>query len=131
MVNQINKILRLSESLKREKKLPFRAPAIVRFAKKIEVDEHSDCWGWGGSLNNAGYGNFNGTSAHRFIYEYVFGVIPAGLQLDHKCRNRTCSNPNHLEAVTASENVWRGWRHCLESRRNYWRKGSNNYELSK
>jgi hypothetical protein len=111
-MNQITKILRLSESLKREKKLRFRAPAIVRFAKKIEVDSETLCWNWVASLNNAGYGNFNQTSAHRFIYEFVFGSIRAKWQLDHLCRNRRCCNPNHLEMVCASENIWRGyeWR---------------------
>ncbi len=104
-MNQITKILKLSESLKREKKLPFRAPAIVRFAKNIEVDSKTKCWNWLASLNNAGYGNFNRTSAHRFIYEFVFGGIPGKLQLDHLCRNRGCCNPNHLEIVTASENI--------------------------
>ncbi len=109
-MNQITKILKLSESLKREKRLPFRAPAIVRFARKIEVDSETGCWVWLASLNNAGYGNFNQTSAHRFIYEFVFGGISGKLQLDHLCRNRSCCNPNHLEMVTASENIWRGFK---------------------
>ncbi len=108
-MNQIIKILRLSESLKSAKKLPFRAAPIVRFARKIEVDSATGCWNWLASLNNAGYGNFNRTSAHRFIYEFVFGGIPGKLQLDHLCRNRGCCNPNHLEMVTASENIWRGF----------------------
>ncbi len=108
----ITKILRLSESLKREKELPFRAAPIVRFAKNIEVDSKTECWNWEGSLNNAGYGNFNQTSAHRFIYEFVFGSIADKLQIDHLCRNRRCCNPVHLEMISASENIWRGfeWR---------------------
>jgi hypothetical protein len=115
IMNQITKILRLSVLLKREEKLPFRAPAIVRFAKNIEVDSETGCWNWSASLNNAGYGNFNRTSAHRFIYEFVFGSISDNLQIDHLCRNRRCANPNHLEMVTASENIWRGWWHVLNA----------------
>jgi hypothetical protein len=115
MMNQITKILRLSESLKREKKLPFRAEPIVRFARKIEVDTKTGCWNWQASLNNDGYGNFNQTSAHRFIYEYVFGGISAKWQIDHLCRNRRCCNPNHLEMVTASQNVSRRWNHALNA----------------
>jgi hypothetical protein len=115
-MNQITKILRLSESLKLEKKPPRFAVPIVRFARKIEVDEISGCWCWTASLNNAGYGNFNGTLAHRFIYQYVFDAIPAGLQVDHLCRNRRCVNPQHLQIVTAVENFIRGRRHCVGCR---------------
>jgi hypothetical protein len=45
--------------------------------------------------------------AHRVTYALVKGPIPAGLQLDHLCRNTSCVNPNHLEAVTTRENTMR------------------------
>ena len=34
--------------------------------------------------------------------------MPEGLVIDHKCRNRLCCNPDHLEAVTQAVNVQRG-----------------------
>jgi hypothetical protein len=156
MVNQINKILRLSESLKSEKEPPYFAVPIVRFAKKIEVDALSGCWHWVGALNSGGYGSFDGTSSHRFIYEYLYDGIPKDLHIDHLCRNKRCCNPVHLEAVTRLENNRRaaamitncprghaydaentdfdknGWRHCLEcrrNRRNYWKERSDKYGL--
>ena len=46
--------------------------------------------------------------AHRLMYEVVKGPIPNGLTIDHLCRVRNCCNPDHLEAVTQSENVKRG-----------------------
>lgn len=70
------------------------------------------CWPWTGALDQNGYGAFwDGRSmrkAHRVIYETLVGPVPDGLQLDHLCRNRACTNTAHLEPVTARENSMRG-----------------------
>ena len=44
---------------------------------------------------------------HRAVYEYMRGAIPAGLELDHLCRQRNCINPWHCDPVTHAENVRR------------------------
>lgn len=79
----------------------------------IERIPYHSCWEWSGSIDPAyGYGrlSFGGRQwrAHRWVYEKLRGPIPAGLTLDHLCRNRTCVNPDHLEPVTNKVNVLRG-----------------------
>jgi hypothetical protein len=81
-----------------------------RFWQK--VNKTDTCWIWVGSKNDEAYGNFNhnGTvvKAHRFAYELLKGPIPKDRELDHLCRNPSCVNPEHLEAVTHQENMKRG-----------------------
>lgn len=60
------------------------------------------CLPWPGVLNADGYGQ------HRKVYKALVGPIPAGLDLDHLCRNRACCNPAHLEPVSRWENLMRG-----------------------
>lgn len=72
---------------------------------KYIVDERSGCWIWIGAKADTGYGvtNVGGYKlqyAHRISWEIFVGPIPAGLHVDHKCRNRACINPEHLEPVT-------------------------------
>jgi hypothetical protein len=78
---------------------------------KIKIDENG-CWRWVGALDTNGYGAFriNGKNVltHRYSYEGIKGSIPKGLYIDHLCRIKNCVNPDHLEAVTHSENVKRG-----------------------
>ncbi|MEU5322933.1 HNH endonuclease signature motif containing protein [Streptomyces sp. NPDC021056] len=47
--------------------------------------------------------------AHRYAWELLREPIPAGLVIDHLCRNRRCVNPGHLEVVTLAENTRRGF----------------------
>jgi len=85
--------------------------AIARFLSKIEVKE-SGCWEWTAALNGDGYAAVNDGGSmrggHRFAYEYFNNAkIPAGLEIDHLCRNRRCVNPDHLKVVTRRENIIR------------------------
>lgn len=78
---------------------------------KYEIDHSTGCWNFVGSLTKHGYGHVclkEGTLAHRVSYIRRHGPIPDSLELDHKCRNRRCINPDHLEPVSDAVNVQRG-----------------------
>ena len=84
-----------------------------RFTKYVQIpDEKTGCMIWTSARRPAGYGQFylNGRSqhAHRLAYEHFIGPIPNGLTIDHLCRNPSCVNPTHLEAVTDRVNILRG-----------------------
>jgi HNH endonuclease len=70
------------------------------------------CWTWQLKIHGkTGYGvtrvKRHDYLAHRWYYEQAKGPIPAGLQIDHLCRNRNCVNPAHMEPVTPMENTRR------------------------
>lgn len=76
------------------------------------------CWEWLGACTAAGYGRiYSGDrpghiiGAHRAAYIVAHGEIPAGLEIDHRCHNRKCVRPSHLEAVTRSVNIKRALDH--------------------
>lgn len=87
-----------------------RVPLPIRFAAKVAETE--TCWLWTGAINGHGYGHIKVDGrmvyAHRVAYEMSAGPIPAGLDLDHLCRNRRCVNPEHLEPVDRATNTMRG-----------------------
>lgn len=82
--------------------------ADVRWMAKVRV-ESPGCWVWtAGTTGASGYGAYEGTTAHLYIWRLLVGPVPEGMQLDHLCRNRKCCNPDHLEPVDRLENIRRG-----------------------
>lgn len=91
----------------------------LRIFKKVEVA--GDCWIWRGATSGehkpgrkhrgGGYGKFSmdgcNMMVHRVMFSLIHGPIANNKQIDHKCRNRLCCNPEHLEQVTPKENMRR------------------------
>ena len=90
-----------------------RRDCVIQAIKERYIPEPiSGCWIWLGIPDKDGYGRFrirkSQMPAHRVVYEFMKSPIPVGLTLDHKCRNKICVNPNHLEPVTNKINILRG-----------------------
>jgi len=82
-----------------------------RIRTKYEV-QPDGCWLWKGATK-WGYGilgvkidgRYKHSKAHRLMYSHVHGPIPPWLVVAHKCMNKGCINPEHLELVTTADNA--------------------------
>lgn len=101
-----------SKGWARGKSLDWLSGHASRKKVKYVVDAVTGCWNWVCGLSTEGYGRvlLNGEwhQAHVVTYETKYGAVPAGLELDHLCRNRKCCNPDHVEPVTRRVNARRG-----------------------
>ena len=87
--------------------LPFGQEMHDRWARKVSPSEDG-CWLWQASLNSRGYGLISAGGklmlAHRYAYLAYTGELDNSLQIDHRCMNKACVNPDHLAQVTSREN---------------------------
>ncbi len=89
----------------------IRGNDLLRFHSKTKQD--GECVVWIGATDKDGYGKFvtgpHGQQRHhrphRWIYERMFGPIPEGLVLMHKCDRPGCVNVEHLTAGTQKDNI--------------------------
>lgn len=98
-------------------------PLMDRLLEKVQPSrtrsyQGTPCQEFMGCRHKHGYGQIRGDKsengrvlkAHRVSYELFVGPIPEDLVVDHKCNNKSCCNPAHLQAVTHAVNVHRGWQ---------------------
>lgn len=79
---------------------------VVRDKKYIQ--DNNGCWLWQDTIASTGYAmlGYQGKTigAHRLSYLLHVGPIPDGYVIDHLCHVRHCWNPEHLRAVSKSDN---------------------------
>ncbi|MNF39597.1 hypothetical protein D3C84_205730 [compost metagenome] len=97
-----------------------RGEIIARIYERVEVrdlgfvldDKPSPCHIWtgpdSGDGRGGGYGrmslNSQTVAVHLVVYTHYFGYIPGKKQVDHKCNQRLCCNPAHLELMSHLRN---------------------------
>lgn len=78
--------------------------------KSIEYIINGECWECvSHAKNNSGYIGIGRNNKiymlHRYIYELFKSKIPKNYVVMHKCDNRICINPEHLELGTHKDNT--------------------------
>jgi hypothetical protein len=78
----------------------------------LRVVPKRECWLWTGATNDQGYGQVRWAGrtqyTHRVTYNTLVGAIILP-HLDHLCKVVACCRPLHLEPVSVSENIRRGY----------------------
>ena len=73
-------------------------------AVELRVIKTDGCWSWKGTLQD-GYAKISSTLIHRWALEQKLGKkLKRHEQCRHICGNRACTNPDHLEIGSNSDN---------------------------
>jgi len=95
--------------IKRRIELTPTIQLVKRFLNRVDASGgRNACWPYLGCDRGNGYGAVKHQrrvlSSHCVAYLLAFGEIPIGKVVAHKCDNRGCCNPDHLEAISVTQN---------------------------
>jgi len=85
--------------------------AFEKVSRVIFIRGLDECWEWPQKTNRNGYGIVRVGRKTFMVHKLMYPMgweMEEGEVLDHKCRNRLCCNPRHLEPVSVRENTLRG-----------------------
>lgn len=95
-----------------------RAAIVAKVLARVEISAEggrgldTPCWLWTGPDSGSGRGggyprmSLDGATVAVHITMWVIenGPVPPRKQIDHRCSNRRCVNPDHLQMVTHKKN---------------------------
>jgi len=82
------------------------------FDKFVSPEPNTGCWLWTGSCDKDGYGlmrfsvgrRATTTPAHRAMWQFRNGTMPAGRYACHSCDTPSCVNPDHIWPGSPQDN---------------------------
>ena len=84
---------------------------VTRLEAKTAYEPNTGCWIFFGCWDKDGYGKISVNDkivrVHQAAFAALVGRLRRGQEIDHKCTNRACWNPAHLEAVSRACNCRR------------------------
>jgi DNA-binding transcriptional regulator YiaG len=103
---------------------------VERVWEKVEKTE--ECWLWTGAtirgygVVNRGRRGMGNVLAHRVIWEWEYGPIPAGKHLCHTCDTPACVRPDHHFIGSQADNM-----HDMAAKGRHWTKDATPEEWAK
>ena len=89
-------------------RVPQMPEAVHEFIHRRATVTEAGCWEWPHRRDD-GYGvtRYDGVRwrVHRLTYHHLVTPLSKAIVVHHKCGNRSCCNPEHLQGTTAAANT--------------------------
>lgn len=105
-IKNISKLHNINKTNNHNKE--YYSKAYEKIKNNINIIEN-DCWEYNGHINGTGYKNIkilNKTiPTHRVMFYFKNPKISQNMIIRHKCNNKSCCNPDHLEYGSIRDNA--------------------------